>query len=83
MQQDREPRAGVETGAAAGDRVDQQRVLRDGKNMRAGGLPVPAGDAREPVRDVRDLDVERGGEQAQERLLQYRTIPARRGNPRR
>ena len=35
-------------------------MLRDREDMRADGLAVPARDAREPMRDVLDLDVERG-----------------------
>ena len=42
-------------------RLHQQRVLRDRKDMRALGLSVPARHARQPMRDVFDLDVERGG----------------------
>ncbi len=45
----------------ADDLLDDQRVLRHRERMVAGGLAVPAGDAREPVRDVLDLDIERGG----------------------
>ena len=49
-----------------GDRLDQQRVLRDGEGMGAPRLPVPAGDAGKAVGDVLDLDVEgRGVEQVQ------------------
>ena len=36
-------------------------MLRHGKGMVAARLPVPARDARKAVRDVLDLDVERGG----------------------
>src|SRR5262249_10854427 len=61
VQQDAEPAQAVEARALARDGLDQQAMLRDGVDMRAFGLPVPARDAREPVRDVGDLDVERGG----------------------
>jgi len=43
------------------DRLHQQRMLRHRKDVVADRLPVPARDAREAVRDVLDLDVERGG----------------------
>jgi hypothetical protein len=39
--------------------LDQQAMLGDGEGVIAGGLAVPAGDAREPVRNISDLDVER------------------------
>jgi uncharacterized protein (DUF2267 family) len=42
-------------------RFDQQRMLRNRKDGGALGLPVPARHARKPVRDVLDLDIERGG----------------------
>ncbi len=51
----------IEVGALVRKRFHQQRVLGDRKNVGADRLPVPARDAREPVRDVRDLDIERGG----------------------
>src|SRR5262245_278110 len=60
VQQNAQTRCPVEPRARARDRFDQQRMLGDGQDVRALGLPVPAGDAREPVRDVGDLDVERG-----------------------
>ena len=41
------------------DRLHQERVLRHREDVVADGLPVPARDAREAVRDVLDLDVER------------------------
>ena len=44
--------------------------------MRAFGLAVPASDAGEPVRDVFDLDVERGG------VEQVETPPAQHALPR-
>ena len=43
----------------AGDMFDKQGMLRDGKYVLACRLAVPARDARKPVRDVLDLDIER------------------------
>ena len=43
------------------DRFDQQAVLRDGEDVRADRLSVPARDAGEPVRDVVELHIERRG----------------------
>ena len=60
VQKNAEPACAVEARALARDGFDQQRMLGDGEDVRALGLSVPAGDAREPVRDVGDLDVERG-----------------------
>ncbi len=42
----------------APDPLHQQAVLRHREDVRPRRLPVPAGDAGEPVGDVRDLDVE-------------------------
>ena len=61
VQQDGEPVAGIDAQVLASDQLGEQRVLGDGENMRPRGLPVPARDAGEPVGDVLDLDVERGG----------------------
>src|SRR5579872_3021604 len=36
-------------------------MLSDREDIGPAGLAVPAGDPREPMRDVRDLDVERRG----------------------
>ena len=64
----------------ARQRLDQQRVLRDGEDVRALGLAVPARDAREAVRDVLDLDVERGGIEQVEPAARQHALPcARRG----
>ena len=43
------------------DGFDQERMLGDGEDVRALGLPVPTGNSREPMGDVCDLDVERRG----------------------
>ena len=61
MQEHGEPARPVEPGAVICDGLDQEAMLRHRKNVRAFGLPVPARDPREPVRDIRHLDVERGG----------------------
>ena len=46
--------------------------------MRALGLAVPARDAREPVRDVLDLDVERGGIEQVEPAARQHALPGAR-----
>jgi len=43
----------------AGNLLHQQGVLRHRKDVGTDGLPVPARDPGQPVRDVLDLDVER------------------------
>ena len=55
--------------------LDQQRVLGDREDMRAVGLAVPARDAGEPVRDVVDLDVERGGVEQIEPAARQHALP--------
>src|SRR5690606_23616129 len=45
---------------AAEDVLDKDRVLRDGEGVVALCLPVPACNARKPMRDVGYLDIERG-----------------------
>jgi hypothetical protein len=42
-------------------RFDEQLMRRDGKDVTALRLSVPARDAREAMRNVIDFDVERGG----------------------
>ena len=60
MQQRREPHAAVEAGRQrAGDGLDEKTMLGHREGMIAQGLPVPAGDARQAMGDVLDLDVER------------------------
>ena len=62
MQQGGQPQLFVDPRRArAHHGFDQQRVLRDREDMRAAGLAVPAGDTRQPMGDVGDLDVERRG----------------------
>ena len=79
VQQDREPRPPVEPRRARPrHRLDQQRVLRDREDMRAVGLAVPARDAREPVRDVLDLDVERRGVEQVEPPARQHALPGAR-----
>ncbi len=59
MQEQAEPEPAIDAAElATGNLLHQQSVLRHRKNMIAAGLPVPAGDAGEPVRDVLDLDIE-------------------------
>ena len=63
-----------------GDRLDQQRMLRDREDVRAVRLAVPARDARQAVRDILDLDVERRGiEQVEPATRQHALPGARRG----
>src|SRR3984957_8458771 len=60
VQQHGKPSAAIQARSApVGQRLDQERVLRDGENMRAARLSVPARYAREPMRDILDLDIER------------------------
>src|SRR5271165_3963821 len=61
MEEDGKPAASVEAKVLARDDLGEQRMLGDREDMRAFGLAVPARDAGEPVGDVLDLDVERGG----------------------
>ena len=57
-----EPAAAVEPGRAdARQCFDQHAMLRHGEDVRALGLAVPARDARQSMRDVFQLDVERRG----------------------
>src|SRR6266436_5484157 len=60
VQQDGEKATAVEPQLLARNGLGEQRMLCDGEDMRALGLAVPARDAGESVRDVLDLDVERG-----------------------
>jgi hypothetical protein len=41
------------------DRINEQRMPRHRKNVRAAGLPIPARDTGEAVPYILDLDVER------------------------
>ena len=60
VQQDRQRQPGVDAaGLPPRDRIDQQGVLCDRKNMLADGLSVPPRHPREPVSDVLNLDIER------------------------
>jgi hypothetical protein len=62
VQEQREAKPAVDVAdAMARNRLDKQCVLCDGKNMLADGLAVPSGDARKPMRNILDFDVERGG----------------------
>src|SRR5215467_13483651 len=61
VQQHGEAALAVEAGALVSDGLDQQRVLRDRIDVLALSLAVPACDAGEAVRDIRDLDIEWGG----------------------
>ena len=63
----------------AADGLDQQRMLRHRKDVRPGRLAVPAGDAGEAVRDVVELDVERGGVEQVEAASGQHSLPGARG----
>ena len=60
VEENAESARAVEACARARDGLDQERMLGHRVDVRAPGLAVPARHAREPVRDVGDLDVERG-----------------------
>jgi hypothetical protein len=60
MQQHVKPLRSADRGIErACDLFHKHAVLRDRENMRADGLTVPSRDAREPMRDIFDLHVER------------------------
>ena len=60
VQQDRQTARVVKLRrVCACQRFDQERMLRHGKDVRAMRLAIPARDARKPVRDILDFDVER------------------------
>ncbi|MGY3360983.1 hypothetical protein ACVWZK_007646 [Bradyrhizobium sp. GM0.4] len=62
MQQRGKPHALIHAGILVPHHgFDQQRMLRDREDVCADGLAVPAGNTRQPMRDVGDLDIERGG----------------------
>jgi hypothetical protein len=62
VQQDRKSSLVIESwNFGARQRFDEQRMLRDGKDVAALRLSVPARDAGEAMRNVIDFDVERGG----------------------
>ena len=61
--------------AVARHHINQEDVLRDGEDVRALGLPVPARDAGEAMRDVLDLDVERGGIEQVESAARQHALP--------
>ena len=63
---------------SAKDLLDQQRMLGDREGVVADRLAVPAGDAREPVRDVGDLDVERRGVEQVEPAARQHALPGAR-----
>ena len=73
-QREREPPVGL-AEAAAGDLLDQQRVLRDREDVGPDGLAVPAGNAGKHVRDVLDLDVERRGVEQVETAAGQHALP--------
>jgi hypothetical protein len=81
VEENAEPARAVEARALSRDGFDQERMLGDREDVRALGLPVPAGDARKSMGDVRDLDVERRGvERCQARnAAEDTTVRARAG----
>ncbi len=78
VQKDREPQPVVDRALLARQRIDQQRVLRDRKDMRAVGLAVPARHPRDAMRDVLDLDIERGGVEQVEPSPRQHALPGAR-----
>jgi hypothetical protein len=62
----------------AGDRLDQQAMLRNREGMRAACLAVPAGDARKAMGDVLDLDIERRGVEQIEPPAREHALPGAR-----
>src|SRR5215211_272625 len=76
VQEQRQAGAAVEAGRTqARDRLDQQRVLGDREDVVAAGLAVPARDPRQPVRDIGDLDIERGGVEQVEPPSRQHALP--------
>ena len=57
------------------DVLDQQRVLRHREGVVAAGLAVPARNARQAVRDVGNLDVERRGVEQVEPPARQHALP--------
>src|SRR5215475_5116480 len=58
VQQHGQPTFAVQAGALVSDNFDQQRMLRYRIDVRALGLAVPARHAREPMRDIFNLDIQ-------------------------
>ena len=75
MEENAEPARAVEARALSRDGFDQERMLGDREDVRALGLPVPAGDARKSMGDVRDLDVERRGVEQVEPAAGQHALP--------
>ena len=81
MEQAGEPPAAFETRRLpTGDVLDEEAVLGDREGMVALGLAVPAGDARQAVGDVLDLDVERRGAEKVEPPPRQHPLPRPRRN---
>ena len=78
VEEDGEQAAAVEPRLLARDRFGEQRVLRYREDMGALGLAVPTRDAGKPVRDVLDLDVERGGVEQIEPAARQHALPGAR-----
>jgi len=75
VQEHREPAAAIEPRIRACDGLDQERMLRHRVDVRAFGLSVPARDARKTVRNVGDLDVERGRVEQVEAAARQHALP--------
>ena len=79
MQQEREPPCTVQPRCLGPrHRFHQQRMLRDRENIFALGLAVPARDPRQPMRDILDLDIERGGIKQIEPASRQHALPGAR-----
>ena len=75
MQENAEAACPIEARALARDGFDQERMLGHREDVRALGLPIPTGNAREPMRDVGDLDVERRGVEQVEPAPREHALP--------
>ena len=82
MQQDGKPPGAIEPRRPfARQRFDQTTMLRDGKDMRARRLAVPARHPRQAMGDVLDLDIERGLMLTEHFLQHHLLLPQGRGLP--
>ena len=70
------PFTGRPGAVAAEKRFHQKRMLGHGEGPIAGGLAVPAGEPRQTVGDVLDLDVERGGIKEVEPTSAQHSLPS-------
>ena len=76
VEEHREAALAIEARALMREGFHQQRVLCDGKDMRAFGLPVPARNPRQTVSYVGDLDIKRGGIKQIKASTREHTLPS-------